>query len=205
MSPHNRKTVLFMTFVEAGQSNSIFALALELLTHQNVDMHVASFPVLRKRAEELSSSARVVERKHPSSTFTFQEIGGMSPREAAESKGLGEATLPHPPLARTHDKGLNTLITLVTGWSGKGTTRHFWLTSPPLTQSVLEYVRVVDSCKDIIDAVNPGIILVDSSFTAACEACWSLNKRYIISCPMAPLDVARDLQPIWKLLFYYPV
>jgi hypothetical protein len=78
MSSHGRKTVLFMTVAEAGQSNSILALALELLTHPNVDVHVASFPVLRKRAEELSSSARVVERKHPGSTFTFQEIDGMA-------------------------------------------------------------------------------------------------------------------------------
>ena len=114
-----------MTLAEAGQSNSIFALALELLTHPNVDVHVASFPVLRKRAGELSSSARVVERKHPNSTFTFQEIGGMSLREAVGLKGLGEATLSHPPLARTHGEGLNIIITLVAGWTGKGMTCYF--------------------------------------------------------------------------------
>ena len=67
----------------------------------------------------------------------------------------------------------------------------------------LEYVRVVDSCKDIINAVNPDIVVVDSFFNAACEACWSMNKKYIINCPMAPLDVARVSQPIWKSLFYY--
>jgi len=145
-----------MTVAEAGQSNSIFTLALELLAHPNVDVHVASFPVLRKRAEELSGSARVAERKHPDSTFTFQEISGLSLQEAFELKGLPEATWPHPPLARTRE-GLDTLI------------------------------------------------VVDAFFNAACEACWSLNEKYIISCPMAPLDVARNLQPKWKLLFYYPV
>jgi hypothetical protein len=99
--------VLLVTVAEAGQSDSILALALELLTRPNVDVHVASFPVLRKRAEE---PARVVGRKHPGSTFAFQEIGGMSVREAANSKGLTKATLPHPPLARIHDAGLNTLF-----------------------------------------------------------------------------------------------
>jgi len=69
----------------------------------------------------------------------------------------------------------------------------------------IEYVRVVESCEDVINAVNPGIVIVDSHFSAACEACWSLNKRYIINCPMAPLNIARDAQPIWKTLFYYPV
>jgi hypothetical protein len=128
MSSHSRKTVLFVTVAEAGQSNSILALAFEHLTHPNVDVHVASFPVLRKRAEELSSSARVVGGKHPGSTFTFQEIGGMSVREAANSKGLTKATLTHPPLARSHDPGLNTLMTLLAAWSGKGAARY----SPPI-------------------------------------------------------------------------
>ena len=140
MSLHNRKTVLFMTAAEAGQSNSIFALALELLTHPNVDVHVASFPALRKRTEEMSSSAKVMERKHPGSTFTFQEVGGMSLREAVESKGLKEASLPHPPLARSHGEGLNTLLILVAGWNGKGTTRHFRFTSP--SRSLMEMTAV---------------------------------------------------------------
>ena len=131
MSLHDRKTILFMTVAEAGQSNSIFTLALELLTYPNVDVHVASFPVLRKHAEELSSSARVVERKHPGSTFTFQEIYGMSCRETTESKGLNEASFPHPPLARTHE-GLNTIMIALASWNGKVMTRLFWFTSPPI-------------------------------------------------------------------------
>jgi hypothetical protein len=68
-----------------------------------------------------------------------------------------------------------------------------------------EYVGVVDGCKDVINAVDPSIVIIDSFFNAAIEACWSLEKRYIVSCPMAPLDVARYSQPIWKILFYYPL
>ena len=133
MSLHNRKTVLLITVAEAGESNTILALALELLTHPNVDVHVASFPVLRKRAEELSSSARVVKTKHPDSSFTFQEIGGWSFGEAVRSKGLNITTFPHPPLARTHDKGLSNLIAMISSWNGKGETRrYFWLSSPPI-------------------------------------------------------------------------
>ena len=92
MSADNPKTVLFMTLSETGQSNSIFALSLELLAHPNVDVHVASFPILRDRGEKLSSSANVVERKHPDSSFTFHEIDGMSLGEAVGSKGVNEAS-----------------------------------------------------------------------------------------------------------------
>ena len=124
MSSQNPKTVLFMTLHESGQSNSILALSLELLTHPNVDVHVASFSTLRKRAEGLSSSAKVVERKHPGSSFTFHQIDGMSSIEAFESKGLTEASWPHPPLARSHGEGIEKLIVILTGWNGKGTTHH---------------------------------------------------------------------------------
>ena len=64
---------------------------------------------------------------------------------------------------------------------------------------------MVDSCKDIINAVNPGIIVVDAFFSAAFDACFSLNKRYIVSYPTAPLDVVRFFQPMWETFFYYPL
>jgi len=146
MSSRNPKTVLFMTVSETGQSNSIFALSLELLTHPNVDVHVASFPILRKRAEELSSSAKVVQRKHPDSSFTFHDIDGMSLGEAVESKGLTGASFPHPPIARSHDEGINKLIIMLTGWNGKGTTHHFRFFPPPMRfeyRSLTEMAAVV--------------------------------------------------------------
>ena len=127
MSSHGRKTILFITPSETGQCNSIFALALELITHPHTDVHVASFSVLRRRAEELSSSARAAEKAHPNSTFTFHEIRGMSFEEAFASKGLSGASFPHPPLARSHDEGITRLLTMLTSWDGKGTSLLFYL------------------------------------------------------------------------------
>ena len=129
MSSHDRKTILFITLPETGQSNSIFALALELTTHPNTDVHVASFPALRNRAEELSSSTRVTEKAHPDSGFTFHEIGGISFEAAIEAKGLSGASFPHPPLAKSHDEGISKLIIMLTCWNGEGTTRHPCFTS----------------------------------------------------------------------------
>lgn len=122
MSLRSRKTVLFLTISEAGHSNSILTLALELLTHPNIDVHVASFPILRKRAEQLSSSAKVLEGKHPGSTFTFHDIGGMSLGEAIWSKGATGSSIPHPPMAKSHEHGMNNLMLLLASWNGKGIT-----------------------------------------------------------------------------------
>jgi len=124
MSSHDRKTILFITLPEIGQSNSIFALALELTTHPNIDVHVASFPVLRNRAEELSSSTKVTEKAHPDSSFTFHDISGISFEDAIEAKGLSGASFPHPPLAKSHDEGIAKLIIMLTCWNGEGATIH---------------------------------------------------------------------------------
>lgn len=121
MASSNRKTVLLMTVAVAGQSNSILTLALELLTHQNVDVHVASFQILRKRAEKLSAAPVVVGGKHPGSSFTFHAIDGMNLGEAIMSKGLaGVVTFSHPPMAKNRDDGMNKLTTLGAIWNGKG-------------------------------------------------------------------------------------
>ncbi|KAF9783703.1 hypothetical protein BJ322DRAFT_1196570 [Thelephora terrestris] len=126
MSSHNRKTVLFLTVSEAGQSNSILALALELLTHPNIDSHIASFPILRKRVEQLSSTAKVADRI---------DWGVNSPSAIGQKPRTG------------YEK-------------------------PHAYASGLEW----KSCKNIINAVDPNIVVVDSFFGAGCEACWSLSK-----------------------------
>ena len=133
MPSRERKPVLFVTNPEFGQCNTILALALELITHPNTDVHVASFPVLRKRAEELSSSVRATEKAHPNSSFTFHEIGGMSFEEAFASKGLSVASFSHPPLARSYDKGITMLLALLTNRNGKGTTRYLCFILPLIT------------------------------------------------------------------------
>lgn len=111
-----------MTASETGQSNSILALSLELLAHPKINVHVASFPVLRKRVQELLSSARVVREKH--SNFTFHKVDGMSLEEAIELKGLSGASFPHQPLARGHNEGVNKLMIMLSAWNGKGTPCH---------------------------------------------------------------------------------
>ncbi|KAF9779593.1 hypothetical protein BJ322DRAFT_1167873 [Thelephora terrestris] len=126
MSSHNRKTVLFLTVSEAGQSNSILALALELLTHPNIDSHIASFPILQKRVEQLSSTAKVADRI---------DWGVDSPSAIGQKPRTG------------YEK-------------------------PHAYASGLEW----KSCKNIINAVDPNIVVVDSFFGAGCEACWSLSK-----------------------------
>jgi hypothetical protein len=69
----------------------------------------------------------------------------MSLEEAVKSKGLSAASLPHPPLARSHDEGINKLIILLSAWNGKGTLPWLHFTTPPMrieNQSLTEMAAV---------------------------------------------------------------
>jgi hypothetical protein len=45
------RKILFLPNAESGQANTILALALEALTRPHVQVHVASFPILKRRVE----------------------------------------------------------------------------------------------------------------------------------------------------------
>jgi hypothetical protein len=45
------RKILFLPNAESGQANTILALALEALTRPHVKVHVASFPILKRRVE----------------------------------------------------------------------------------------------------------------------------------------------------------
>ena len=82
------KKLLFVTNAESGQSNTILAMALEASTRQNVQVHVASFPVLKPRVERLSSK------------LIFHPLDGQGSFETFAAKGVPEEKFPHPPATK---------------------------------------------------------------------------------------------------------
>ena len=70
---------------ESGQANTILAMALAASTRPHFEAHIASFPVLEKRARKLSP------RIH------FHPLDGMDFLLMATSNGLPEEKLPHRP------------------------------------------------------------------------------------------------------------
>ena len=84
-----KKTLLFVTNAESGQSNTILALALEASTRQQVEIHVASFPILKRRVERLSSKIK------------FHPLDGEGTFEIFEAHGLSERDFSHPPVTKS--------------------------------------------------------------------------------------------------------
>ena len=69
----------------------------------------------------------------------------------------------------------------------------------------LAYVRICESIKKIIQGINPDITVVDSLFNAGFDACYSLNRSFVMNSPNTPTDIERFQLPWLKGFWYYPV
>ena len=99
------KKILFVTNAESGQANTILAMALEVSTRPHFEAHIASFPVLEKRARKLSP------RIH------FHPLDGMDFLLMATSDGLPEEKLPHRPRSGVFSVYGRFVGIILAGWS----------------------------------------------------------------------------------------
>ena len=194
---HASKTLLFVTNAESGQANTILALALEALTRPHVEVHIASFPVLKQRVEKLS----------PKLNFHALDGKGMLETMASNAQGWTEANLSHPPTRKSFAAYGPFLGLVLAVWDGEGTFRSlsgcgWYLMSPPFDPA---YMRIYDSIVKVIQKLNPGLVVVDNLFNAGVDACHSLNRKFVLNTPNCVLDVVRDQQPWLKGFWCYPM
>jgi hypothetical protein len=120
---HTRK-ILFSTNTESGQANTILAMALEALVRPRVEVHVGSFPILKRRVEGLSPKLK------------FHALDGVDLLKAWATQGLTEGSASHPPTRKNFAPYDRSLALLLTGWDGNRAFSPFfecgwYLTVPP--------------------------------------------------------------------------
>lgn len=165
---------LFLTNAESGQANPALAMAHEASTRPGAEVHIASFPVLAQRVAGLSPG------------LTFHPLDGKDLIGGLKMQGFSERDLPHLPTAKDFAPYGKNMTSIMAGWSGAS------------------YMRIYESAKKVIEELNPGVIVVDPMLNPGIDACYSLNRDFIISSPNTPLDLARAHQPWLKGFWYYP-
>ena len=70
---------------------------------------------------------------------------------------------------------------------------------------LLAYMRIVHGTVKVIEELNPAVVVIDSLFGPGFDACHSTNRKFVMSSPNAPLDIARMHQPWLKGFWHYPV
>jgi hypothetical protein len=105
----NRK-ILFVTNAESGQANTTLAMALEAITRPHVEVHVASFPALKRRVERLSPE------------LNFHPLDGEAMFKMMAGRGLPEEKMPHPPTTKSYEP-YGRMAIGVTMWNGECASR----------------------------------------------------------------------------------
>jgi hypothetical protein len=67
------------------------------------------------------------------------------------------------------------------------------------------YRQICDSIKGVIEELDPGVIVVDMLMTPGFDACYALNREFVMSTPNTLGDVAKQDQPWLKGYWHYPL
>jgi 2-acylglycerol O-acyltransferase 1 len=105
--PTKTKVILFATNAESGQANTILALALEASARPNVEVHVASFPALKRRVERFGSK------------LSFHPLDGVDLFETFAAHGFFERNISHPPTTKSF-LAYQRVGIILAGWDGEG-------------------------------------------------------------------------------------
>jgi hypothetical protein len=171
-----RKSILFLTNSDFGQSNVVLAVAYELLTQNELDIHIASWSQLESRTSALSER---VQAENPGVsirpiTFHALPLYSMFDSWMKNNKNGNKADLPHPP-------GLN------------GAARLKILAPQVLAAwEPEEHIALYEWCGELTGKVNPSLVVLDPFLGPAHDTCRKLKLNHAI---LSPCTLASGLIP----------
>ena len=184
------KRVLLLTNSEHGQANVYLATSYALLTlkDEDVEVHFASFPPIERAVSLITQHAlREVPKARP---IVFHPIDGVDmvsawtrPELVSEQERLKVIDVVQLVYAI---RRMVVLLKVTLPWTGP------------------EFVQILYSVIDIVQAVRPDIIAVDPAFSPALTALRHIKAKFIVLSPNTIKDFAMPLQPNGQALWKYP-
>ncbi|TFK33933.1 hypothetical protein BDQ12DRAFT_614373 [Crucibulum laeve] len=172
---HPQRRILLLTHSEYGQANTFLAFTYALVVHPNVHVHFASFSDASSRVEELHVSLQERGMLGENSTITFHDIGGPSMKDTSTYLQTGDVA--HPPGFWGAINSYRNLPHTILGWTPE------------------EYIAGVEGCAQIIEQVDPQVIVIDNTLNQGYDACEKLGRKCISSGPFSLKDIAFNIQP----------
>lgn len=178
-------TVLFLTSELAGLTNVHVATVFALLeNHPSVEIHYASFPRLAEKIKGVSDAGQA---KNPSSRpINWHPIPGPDVQESFWRVFGGPNGMVELPGAQGMAKKVNDFSALVTSWTAE------------------EHWAIYKRLLDLIDEVDPSLVVIDHVFKPATDLPGNVNRRFITISPNSLLDLIPDRQPWGAMLWKYP-
>ncbi|PWI76241.1 glycosyltransferase family 1 [Purpureocillium lilacinum] len=180
-----KNTVLFLTDCAHGLSKVHVATTLALLQkYPSVDIHYASFPMLKGELQRVSDAAN--SKSAEARPIQWHELRVPS-FIAAAMRTWGDATgLIAPPGVAGSEKLL----------------RDFELVASPWTAD--ELWDLYCQMKELIERIDPAVVVLDSMLRPAMDVSRSLNRTRVVLSPNALTDVLAGMQPWGAPFWKYP-
>ncbi|KAL7797380.1 glycosyltransferase family 1 protein [Trichoderma ceciliae] len=177
-------TVLVLTDNHHGLCNAHLAAVSALIeSHPSVEVHYASFPSLASKLERIVENAKA---KNPQAKVHWHQLDGPSiVDELGRQKG-GASGIRTPPGLHGLWAFADTLTFFLAAWSKEAHLKTYW--------------RVVN----IIEEVDPAIIILDPLFRPGVDAARNLNRKRAYVSPNSLLDNLSSLQPRGAHFWKYP-
>jgi hypothetical protein len=161
----------------------------ELLIQDESDIHLASFSPLQSRLTAFldAHTAAYPPLSHNAPLrVTFHIIAGLSMKQTFERDNLAADQIVHAP-----------------GISG-AVYSYQRLVETMLHYESSEYVETCRSCCDLLETVNPTLVVVDPVLNQALDACRMLKRDYVILAPSSFKEIAGALQPNMAMFWKFP-
>jgi hypothetical protein len=184
-APGRNNTVLFLTSDLAGLANVHVATAFALLeNHPSIELHYASFPRLENKVKNVAAAAKA---KNPSARpVVWHSLPGLD-QDAVMFRFFGSYDgLLMPPGAHSLDKKVKDLGALLTTWTAE------------------EHWEIFKALRDVIDEVDPAVVVFDHIFRPAVDLIGNVNRRFVSISPNALLDLIPEIQPWGGMFWKYP-
>lgn len=177
--------VLFVTESSNGLSNVHLATCFALLEkHPAINVHYASSPKLEPEVTRISSTA--IAKNAAAKPIIWHELLGIDHAAAINREFNGFAGLIGPPGI----SGLPTLMSYAAPGLVPYTADEYWN----------KYQQIVN----LIEELDPAIIVLDNFFRPAMDAARNLNRSRAVISPNAMSDTFIGVQPKGGLFWKFP-
>lgn len=173
------RNILFLTNSELGQCNVAFAVAEEFLRRGDFQVHFASFAPVANSVENLHKRAGC------ENVAQFHEVPSPCMTDLAIRSRVG---------LLFHEPGVKGATT---GFAKVGRAMENWRPS--------EYKQAYETCLEILNKLQPAMVVVDPIFHVGIDACHTAKARFTVLWPVPIKDVVVIDQPKAAVLWKYPV
>ncbi|KAH7304098.1 family 1 glycosyltransferase [Stachybotrys elegans] len=182
-----KNTVLFLTAEASGLSNAHVAVSAALLEHYPaIEVHYASFSKLEAKIARISSLTRAKYPTSGANPIYWHGLPGPGILDVFARHWGDTDGMIHDLGAKDYDRRIEDIAFTLSPWE------------------VEEHWTIYEAITDLVDEIDPAIIILDNMLVPAKDFASNNNRRVVSVCPNGLTELIAVDQPWAAMLWKYP-